>query len=241
MKKVYRAFDKCEGVEQDPPQTACFWHDHILRPQTTPLQITLLQSLKNDNIIVLRGFWHDTQENTLNFIIELCTSCSLRNYRKKHCHVSLIAVKNRARQILKGLNYLHPHEPCIIHRDINCNNVFINGDLGEVKIGDIGLAALVRKSRVAHSLLGTPGYMASELYVDIYALGMCLLEMATDEVPYGEYQNVVQIYKKVSLGVKPKAMERVGDEELRVLLISVLGSQGIGPLLLIFSRTSFCL
>ena len=131
--------------------------------------------------------------------------------------MSLIAVKNRARQILKGLNYLHPHEPCIIHRDINCNNVFINGNLGEVKIGDIGLAALVRKTHVAHSLLGTPGYLASELYVDIYAFGMCLLEELrvrgyTDEVPYGEYQNVVQIYKKVSLRVKPKAMEKVGDE-----------------------------
>ena len=47
--------------------------------------------------------------------------------------------------------------------------------------------------------------MAPEMYeekydekVDVYAFGMCLLEMATNEYPYSECQNAAQIYKKVT-------------------------------------------
>lgn len=53
--------------------------------------------------------------------------------------------------------------------------------------------------------LGTPEFMAPELYeeeynelVDIYAFGMCLLELVTVEYPYFECANAAQIYKKVT-------------------------------------------
>lgn len=47
---------------------------------------------------------------------------------------------------MEGLNYLHSHDPPVIHRDLKCDNIFINGNQGEVKIGDLGLAAVLRKS-----------------------------------------------------------------------------------------------
>ena len=58
-------------------------------------------------------------------------------------------------------------------------------------------------------LSGTPEFMAPEMYeehydesVDVYAFGMCMLEMATSEYPYSECQNAAQIYRKVtSVGV----------------------------------------
>lgn len=47
--------------------------------------------------------------------------------------------------------------------------------------------------------------MAPEMYeekydeaVDVYAFGMCMLEMATSEYPYAECQNAAQIYRKVT-------------------------------------------
>ena len=52
---------------------------------------------------------------------------------------------------------------------------------------------------------GTPEFMAPEMYeenydesVDVYAFGMCLLEMVTLEYPYMECKNPAQIYKKVT-------------------------------------------
>lgn len=54
-------------------------------------------------------------------------------------------------------------------------------------------------------LLGTPEFMAPELYeedynelVDVYSFGMCVLEMLTCEYPYTECTNPAQIYKKVT-------------------------------------------
>jgi serine/threonine protein kinase len=51
---------------------------------------------------------------------------------------------------------------------------------------------------------GTPEFMAPEMYeehydesVDVYAFGMCMLEMATSEYPYSECHAPAQIYKKV--------------------------------------------
>ena len=49
---------------------------------------------------------------------------------------------------------MHEHDPPIIHRDLKCDNIFVNGHLGQVKIGDLGLAAILHGSRSAHSVIG---------------------------------------------------------------------------------------
>jgi serine/threonine protein kinase len=71
-------------------------------------------------------------------------------YRLKHKRVNIRAIKHWCRQILSGLLYLHSHDPPVIHRDLKCDNIFVNGNQGEVKIGDLGLAAILRKSHAAH-------------------------------------------------------------------------------------------
>ena len=53
-------------------------------------------------------------------------------------------IRSWGRQILKGLHFLHTRTPPIIHRDLKCDNIFINGTTGLVKIGDLGLATLKR-------------------------------------------------------------------------------------------------
>lgn len=74
-------------------------------------------------------------------------------YRQKHKHVNLRALKKWSKQILEGLSYLHSHDPPVIHRDLKCDNIFVNGNQGEVKIGDLGLAAILQ-ARSAHSVIG---------------------------------------------------------------------------------------
>ena len=143
-------------------------------------------------------------------------------------------VKRWSRQILKGLLYLHSHNPPIIHRDIKCDNIFINGAHGEVKIGDMGTAKMKMGKKytvignldsikvIALYFLGTPEFMAPEMYeekgysekVDVYAFGMCLLEMVTGEYPYAECKNAAQIYKKVSQAIKPDCLAKVTDPEV---------------------------
>lgn len=51
-------------------------------------------------------------------------------------------IRRWGKQLLKGLYYLHTQSPPIIHRDIKCDNIFINGSHGELKIGDMGTAKM---------------------------------------------------------------------------------------------------
>ncbi|KAL0353534.1 UNVERIFIED_CONTAM: putative serine/threonine-protein kinase WNK11 [Sesamum angustifolium] len=237
VKKVYRAFDQEEGIEVAWNQVKLrnFCDDEAMINRLYS-EVRLLRNLKNKNIIALYSVWRDGERNTLNFITEVCTSGNLREYRKKHKQVSLKALKKWSRQILKGLDYLHTHEPCVIHRDLNCSNVFINGNVGQVKIGDLGLAATVGKNHSAHTLLGTPEFMAPELYdenytelIDIYSFGMCLLEMVTLELPYSECDNVAKIYKKVTSGLRPQAMNKVKDPEVQAFIEKCLAQPRARP------------
>ncbi|PSS26590.1 Serine/threonine-protein kinase [Actinidia chinensis var. chinensis] len=147
VKKVYRAFDQREGrdVAWNQVRLGKFSDDPsvIKRLQA---EIQLLESLKNVYIITLYSFWKDNEHNTFNFITEACTSGSLRDYRKKHRHVSVKALKKWSIQILKGLDYLHTHDPCIIHRDLNCSNIFINGNIGKMVQAINGTASATNKS-----------------------------------------------------------------------------------------------
>ncbi|XP_075513895.1 putative serine/threonine-protein kinase WNK11 [Primulina tabacum] len=237
VKKVYRAFDQEEGIEVAWNQVKLrnFSGDEAMITRLYS-EVRLLKTLKNKNIIVLYSVWRDEKRNTLNFITEVCTSGNLREYRKKHKQVSIKALKKWSKQILSGLHYMHTHEPCVIHRDLNCSNVFINGNIGQVKIGDLGLAAIVGKNHSAHSLLGTPEFMAPELYeenytelIDIYSFGMCLLEMVTLELPYTECNNVAKIYKKVTSGVRPQAMDKVKDPEVKAFIEKCLAQPRARP------------
>ncbi|KAK3022326.1 hypothetical protein RJ639_046184 [Escallonia herrerae] len=40
------------------------------------------------------------------------------------------------------------HDPLIVHRDLKCDNVFVNGNHGEVKIRDLGFANMLQKGTI---------------------------------------------------------------------------------------------
>ncbi|KAI8929859.1 kinase-like domain-containing protein [Entophlyctis helioformis] len=224
-KVVYKAIDREEGYE-------VAWNTC----QTTKAEfmelsdeIEILKRVRHPNIIQFHDCWFQNSEFV--FITELMTSGTLREYIRKLQIPNLKIVKRWSRQILKGLSYLHSHDPPIIHRDIKCDNIFINGAHGEVKIGDMGTAKM--KLGKKYTLIGTPEFMAPEMYedkgysekVDIYAFGMALLEMVTGEYPYSECKNAAQIYKKVIQGVKPECLMSVTDPEVRDLITSCIGNE----------------
>lgn len=90
------------------------------------------------------------------------TSGTLKMYLKRFKRINIKVLKSWCRQILNGLNFLHTRNPPVIHRDLKCDNIFITGTTGSVKIGDLGLATLKNKSH-AKSVIGTPGYFNSLL------------------------------------------------------------------------------
>jgi serine/threonine-protein kinase len=93
-------------------------------------------------------------------------------------------------QLASGLALAH--RLGILHRDLKPENVLMT-PRGVPKIADFGLARFVdRASTSGEPLMGTPLYMAPELFSgerhskqsDVYALGVCLFRMLAGELPY---------------------------------------------------------
>ncbi|MCA9059877.1 MAG: protein kinase [Planctomycetaceae bacterium] len=99
-----------------------------------------------------------------------------------------------------GLAFLHDRG--IVHRDLKPANVFC--DSGIVKIGDVGLSKYISESRRSAQTqsVGTVYYMAPEVArgrygreVDVYAIGIMLVEMLTGHVPF-EGQTTAEVLMK---------------------------------------------
>ncbi|KAM4691878.1 serine/threonine-protein kinase WNK4 [Rhinophrynus dorsalis] len=189
-------------------------------------EVEMLKGLQHPNIVRFYDSWKSTVKGQICIVLvtELMTSGTLKTYLKRFKEMKLKVLQRWSRQILKGLHFLHTRSPPIIHRDLKCDNIFITGPTGFVKIGDLGLATL-KSASFAKSVIGTPEFMAPEMYeekydeaVDVYAFGMCMLEMATSEYPYSECQNAAQIYRKVTSGMKPDSFYKVKVPELKEII-----------------------
>ena len=228
-KDVYRAYDTQEGIE-------VAWNvvnlSGVPKAERNRIvnEVRLLERLHHQNIISFHGSWVNRERQEVNFVTEILSSGTLKSFINKVQVIRWKIAKRWAFQILKGLEYLHSQDPPVIHRDLKCENIFINGTSGDLRIGDLGLSTVHRNGKVL-SVLGTPEFMAPDMYeensynekVDVYAFGMCLLEIFTKEIPYSECSNPAQIYRKVIAGEPPEVLSRLQSRHAREFVLLCLG------------------
>lgn len=96
--------------------------------------------------------------------------------------------------LVRALGMLHRRN--ILHRDIKPENLLLGED-GELRLLDFGLAYCPGLSQdEAHSLPGTPSYIAPEAFdgaqpsaqQDIYGAGVTLYQLLTGHYPFGEIE-----------------------------------------------------
>ncbi|EGG14776.1 p21-activated protein kinase [Cavenderia fasciculata] len=123
--------------------------------------------------------------------------------------LSEVQIAYCVRETLKALQYIHSLHR--IHRDIKSDNILLGSD-GAVKIADFGYAAqLTQKQQKRNTVVGTPYWMAPELIrghdygikVDIWSLGIMMMEMAEGEPPYMDFPPLRALFLITTKGIPP--------------------------------------
>ncbi|CAK7347639.1 unnamed protein product [Dovyalis caffra] len=99
----------------------------------------------------------------------------------------------------RGVRYLHEdcRMGCVVHRDMRPNNILVTHDF-EPLVADFGVARWHTECNISSEerVIGTSGYLASEYInsgkitetVDVFAFGVILLELMTEQLPEFAYQ-----------------------------------------------------
>ncbi|PGH13345.1 NEK protein kinase [Polytolypa hystricis UAMH7299] len=115
----------------------------------------------------------------------------------------------------------------ILHRDLKPENIFLGADQA-VKLGDFGLAKLMRSHDFASTYVGTPFYMSPEicaaekytLHSDIWSLGCIMYELCQKEPPFNARTHI-QLIQKIREG-KFAPLPDVYSAELKGIIASCL-------------------
>ena len=94
MKTVYKAIDEVLGIEVAWSQVR--FNEALRTPedlQRLYSEVHLLSTLKLECIIRFYTSWIDVEHKTFNFITEMFTSGTFREYRMKYKHVGIQSIK----------------------------------------------------------------------------------------------------------------------------------------------------
>ncbi len=146
-------------------------------------EIALMNKVKgHSNIVSYED--HDVIEHTDGIGWDILIRMELLT--PLNVHLQRTVQMPRGEVVRMGIHLCRALELCqrhnIIHRDVKSENIFISAD-GNYKLGDFGVARTVLASSGALTQVGSPSYMAPEMFqagktynasVDTYALGLVL-------------------------------------------------------------------
>ncbi|KAF8327479.1 kinase-like domain-containing protein [Cantharellus anzutake] len=174
--------------------------------------------LRHENVAHLCGYIVEEVEGnvvTAGFVSPWCQNGSITTYLRLSPQADRFTL---VRDVAYGLQYLHDHEPPIVHGDIKPDNILI-GDDGRALITDFGLSETTDSFTTGQmstnfAISGTVKYMAPELVgyyerkpirtleSDIWAYGCTSIQILTDKLPYACKDNL-QVFHLLLRGQPP--------------------------------------
>ncbi|KAK7201011.1 protein kinase [Novymonas esmeraldas] len=150
--------------------------------------VHLLRAMRHPNIIEFHN-WYETN-NHLWIITEYCTGGDLSTILRSNISLTTKAVQAFGRDIAVGLMYIHSRG--VLYNDLQTRNLLMDS-AAMLRFHDFSLGCEFRVAS-ARPLVGTPLYMAPELFVaerplysmasDLWSFGCVLHELATGRPPF---------------------------------------------------------
>ncbi|KAL3312000.1 Serine/threonine-protein kinase plk1 [Cichlidogyrus casuarinus] len=203
-------------------------------------EIMIHRDLSHDNIVQFHATFED--DKFIYIIIELCSRRSLMELHKRRKTVTEPEARYFSKQIATGCKYLHDRN--VIHRDLKLANLFLNEDL-VVKIGDFGLATLVKQDEKKETLCGTPNYIAPEILlksghsyeVDSWSLGCILYTLLVGRPPFEtkDLEKTYQLIKSNQYRMPPN----LGYDAAKVIKALLSGEPSKRPTMQQFLNSDF--
>uniref|UniRef100_A0A8C1LPI9 non-specific serine/threonine protein kinase n=1 Tax=Cyprinus carpio TaxID=7962 RepID=A0A8C1LPI9_CYPCA len=150
-------------------------------------EVVIMRDYQHRNVVEM--FKSALVEEELWVIMEYLQGGALTNIVSE-TRLSEEQIATVCEAVLQALAYLHSQG--VIHRDIKSDSILLSLD-GHIKLSDFGFCAQISKDIPKRkSLVGTPYWMAPEVIskspygteVDVWSLGIMLVEMVDGEPPY---------------------------------------------------------
>jgi len=164
-------------------------------------EIEIMKSSNHPNIVKLYDVVRDG--GVMNLILEYCGGGSLEDLLKTKNILSEQETVYWLKELGLGLKFLRDRG--IIHRDLKPGNLLIavEGGVSHLKITDFTFARFIDPGDLATTLVGTPLYMAPEIFedhrytdkADLWSIGVILYQMLTGHIPFSaaRAQNYVEL------------------------------------------------
>lgn len=198
---VYVGFNNESGEMCAMKEVTLFSDDPKSKESVKQLaqEISMLSHLRHPNIVQYYG--SETVDDMLYIYLEYVSGGSIHKLLQEYGQFGEPVVRSYTHQILCGLAYLHNRNT--VHRDVKGANILVDPN-GHVKLADFGMAKHITAHSCLLSFKGSPYWMAPEviknvngydLAVDIWSLGCTVLEMATAQPPWSQYEGVAAMFK----------------------------------------------
>jgi NIMA (never in mitosis gene a)-related kinase len=168
----------------------------------------ILASVKHQRVVNFEAAFLARNGRELCLVMELCERGDLAG-RIKKCQHMRRRVDERtiwANMVEMAEGIAHLHSKNIYHRDMKPANVFLAAD-GTAKLGDLNVSKLTKGDDLMQTKIGTPYYMAPEVWdgrkydgaCDVWSIGTVVYELAALEPPF-QGQSLMQLKRAVKAG-----------------------------------------
>eukprot|EP00951_Prasinocladus_malaysianus_P028418 scaffold258858_cov47-Prasinocladus_malaysianus.AAC.1 len=180
-------------------------------------ELKLLLTLRHPNLIELHDFW--VEHNSCKLVMTRLTGGELSDIVQAQGKLSEDDARAAVIGILSGVS--HMHTKGIAHRDLKLENVLLveGRPLSEVKIADFGMAKRIRAGASAHTMCGSPMYVAPEVLIvaakdhngknvaaydlqaDVWSIGVMLYLMLSGHPPFDTKGGLYPLFQQIKRGM----------------------------------------